>query len=134
MGNTLNPQERLWRANVEALVAAVIDRLDADPSTATQTYAERVAWAAQLLEREARRVGGRARKVADPNEWKFGIDPNRLYTAPEAAPLLGLKTAKTVYRMGRRAKGLQATRTGARKGKTLYRGAHLIAYLDGKAA
>ena len=132
MSTTLDPQERLWRSAVEALAADVIERLDADPSTAPEPYADRIAWAAQLLEREARRVGRRGQTEALESEKKYGIDPDKLYTAEEAAPHLGVKTARTVYRMGRRPgkRGLKATRTGPNGGVTRFRGSHLIEYLE----
>lgn len=136
MSNTLEPQERLWRGAVEGLAADVIASLDTDPSAAPEPYAERVAWAAQLLEREARRVGHRGVPEASKSEWKYGIDPDKLYKAKEAAPYLGVETARSVYRMGRRpgSRGLKATRTGPNGGNTRFRGTDMIEYLDRRAS
>lgn len=140
MSTAIEPQERLWREANWTLATKVITRLDMDPDAAPDSYAERLAWAAQLLEREARKAGmrGKANGASEPGAWKYGIDPNKLYTAQETAPLLGLTaktSAKAVYKLGRlpQGRGLTATRVGAKSGRTKFRGQHIIEYLERKS-
>jgi hypothetical protein len=57
-----------------------------------------------------------------------GIEPTRLYTAKEAAALIGIKNEKTIYRMGS-SKKLAVTRTGPKGGTTRFLGSDLIHFL-----
>lgn len=55
------------------------------------------------------------------------INPDRLYTTPQAAKILGLHP-DTVYRIPRSL--LRRTRVGPRRGRTKIRGSDLLAYLE----
>jgi hypothetical protein len=59
---------------------------------------------------------------------KNEVLPNALYSAAEVAELLGFSRVKSVYEIPERE--LVPTRVGPRRGKKMYRGRDLLAYLD----
>jgi hypothetical protein len=59
---------------------------------------------------------------------RAGIAPSALYTAREAAELLGLQRVKSVYEVPER--HLPSTRVGPRRGRKMFRGSDLLAYMD----
>jgi hypothetical protein len=59
---------------------------------------------------------------------KREILPGAVYDAPEVAELLGLQRVKTIYEIPETE--LAASWVGPRRGKKVYRGADVIAYLD----
>lgn len=136
MSMALDPRERLWREANSELIAQVIARLAPDMA-APSDYAEILGLAARLCAEEAEAAGKPVdltppAVATEAEEHPYGINPETLYTAPDAAPLIGIQCVNTLYTMARRPHGPMATRTGPKHGITLFRGRDLIAYLEGK--
>lgn len=137
---TLSPRERLWREAVSRLAREVIQHVAPDPTAKLGfDYAEQVAYAAELLKAEAQRAVGElvttaeepapAAPATDGEPPYGGINPDKLYTAKEAAPLIGIKHPRTLYTMGR-SNRIAVTRTGPKRGNTRFKGSDLIEYLE----